>query len=304
MKKENKIEAIVHIGFLSKYKVILEHQLYPLLKNYENSVKGQSLEDTRLDELDQLCGFYNKEDFLPFYENNLEKLIQEYMNDLDFKNILIDIIKSIKQLLLPNGMSIVQTKNFIKIFNPYFGKNGEISGYIKNYKDLKSTYKPKDFINTHQHHLVIAAEFYNLILANQELSCLNDIVVEIRSDREVYLWEQVARQTFMGMSQQMGEMPFRNDLKFFYRFLNSFKLESSQDYINKVIAQCIKALLEDGNLQEAQILCKKFAVEDLYQKKEFQIYAEILMKQLSDYMEYQENYYQKEKQMNKNKFKE
>eukprot|EP00347_Sterkiella_histriomuscorum_P017952 403347355 len=123
MKQENKIEAIVHILFLSKYKLILENQLSPQLRNYEDSL----FEVSRLDELDQLNGFYNKEDFLPFYKNDLEKQIEKYMNDLEFKNILIDIIKSIKHMLLLNGMSITQTNDFYDTFNPYFGKNGEIN---------------------------------------------------------------------------------------------------------------------------------------------------------------------------------
>eukprot|EP00347_Sterkiella_histriomuscorum_P010727 403375153 len=270
MKKENKIEAIVHIGFQSKYKVILKNQLYPLLTNYENIVKGQSFEDTRLDELDQLNGFYNKEDFLPFYEKNLEKQIQDYMNDLELKNLLIDIIKSIKHLILPNGMSIVQTKEFYNNFNPYFGENGEISGF----------------------------------------------------DPEVNLREQLVKQTCMGILQQIGQMPFRNDLKQFYKVYNSFQLESSYDYKSLMIAYCIKALMEDGNLQEAQILCKQFAPlsisncqklkisirKRLFKQKDgcksIEIYVEILMKQLQDYMEYWESFYQKEKQMNKIKFKE
>eukprot|EP00347_Sterkiella_histriomuscorum_P019909 403339846 len=269
MKSENKIEAIVHIGFLSKYKVILENQLYPLLKNYENSAKGQLFEDTRLDELDQLNGFYNMQDFLPFYEKNLEKQIQSYMNDLEFKNLLIDIMKSIKHLLLPNAMSIIQTKDFYNILNPYFGKNGEISGYIQNYDDLYSTYKPKDFINTQQHHIVVAAEFYNLISAAQELEYFIDIVMEIRLDPEVNLREQLMKQISMGLLQLIGEAPDRNNLIEFQKVIDQFKLKSSQDIRNKMIAYYIKALVELGKLQEAQILCKEFAIEDLYQRKEF-----------------------------------
>eukprot|EP00347_Sterkiella_histriomuscorum_P007005 403350607 len=207
MKSENKIEAIVYIGFLSKFKVILEHQLYPLLNNYENSAKGQLFEDTRLDELDQLNGFYNKEDFIPFYKNIQKKQIQEYMNDLEFKNLLIDIIKSIKHLILPNGMSIVQTKDFYNTFIPYFGKNEEI-------------------------------EYYS----------------------QVNFKEQFMKQTLMGMLQQIGEVPNRNDLNEFYRLLDTFKLKSSQDIRNKMTAYCIKALVEVGKLQKAQKLCKKSSI--------------------------------------------
>eukprot|EP00347_Sterkiella_histriomuscorum_P016730 403352071 len=191
-------------------------------------VKGQSFEDTRLDELDQLNGFYNKEDFLPFYEKNLKNQIQEQKI---FTSLLILIL----------------------------GKMVKLVG-------------------------------------------------DIKSDPEVNLKEQFMKQTLMGICQQIGAMPYRNDLKNFYRFLNALKLESSKDFKNKMIAYCIKALLIQplsiSNCQKNKISIKKQQFKLKVGCKSKEIYAVILMKQLQDYMEHWENSYQKEKQMNMNKFKE
>eukprot|EP00347_Sterkiella_histriomuscorum_P020624 403337098 len=148
-------------------------------------------------------------------------------------------------------------------------KNGEISQYFKEYGEVpKKDYIQKEFVNLHQIHLVLVAEYHCLTLSTFELIVILDIIKEIGSEIDVELLEQLRKPVTIGTLQQIGEIPQNWKFKLKQK-LAQFKLKSSQDARNMLIAEEIRNLVNKEKFQEAQTLCEKFAIKDLFLKKEF-----------------------------------
>eukprot|EP00347_Sterkiella_histriomuscorum_P007163 403350020 len=269
MKNENKIEAIVHIAYLTKYKLIFEAQLTPLMQNYENQIRPHH-ELVQAEELDRLNSFYNKEDFIEYKALNddlSENQIQILMNDINFKTLILEIMDSIKHLLLPNGLTIFMTREFQANFHPYISLNGELSSYLSHKAKQKET-TPSEFLKKHGIHIVYLAEYYSMSMMTFQFLTLNDILKDLKDD-EVEFKEQILKPLTMSYLKQLGDIPDKANLDDFYDQLDKYKLESSQDARNTTIAFYIKSFVIDDKIEQAQIICEMFGLQDMFLSKQF-----------------------------------
>eukprot|EP00347_Sterkiella_histriomuscorum_P013869 403363056 len=202
-------------------------------------------------------------------KQSLKHILQKYskiMSDSpSFIPNLIDQMKSENKIESLMHISFLSRYKIILKSN----KNGEISQYFKEYGEVpKKDYIQKEFVNLHQIHLVLVAEYHCLTLSTFELIVILDIIKEIGSEIDVELLEQLRKPVTIGTLQQIGEIPQNWKFKLKQK-LAQFKLKSSQDARNMLIAEEIRNLVNKEKFQEAQTLCEKFAIKDLFLKKEF-----------------------------------
>eukprot|EP00347_Sterkiella_histriomuscorum_P023963 403332778 len=110
MKDENKIEAIYHIAYLTKYKLIFEGQLLPIIQDCAIEKNKQKLQIQILS-LDNLQDYHNEDDFIKF--ETILTIKQNIMGDL----------KIVQQA---NGLPLNESKTLFQTFEPYFTLQGKI----------------------------------------------------------------------------------------------------------------------------------------------------------------------------------
>eukprot|EP00347_Sterkiella_histriomuscorum_P011685 403371501 len=130
MKDENKIESIYHIAYLTKYKLIFEGQLLPIVKNCENQTRKQ-MTQSQIDKLDYLINYYDSKDFIQLDDNLQSEQTKSLMRDLDFKQHILDILSSLKLIQQEDGSTLNESQIVIQTFGPYFKQYGKYE-YKKN----------------------------------------------------------------------------------------------------------------------------------------------------------------------------
>eukprot|EP00347_Sterkiella_histriomuscorum_P014320 403361324 len=132
MKDENKFDAIYQVLFLTKYKLILEGQLLPIIQDCEYEKNTQKAQ-TQVERLDKLNNYYEIDDFIKFDKSLPQQQTEALMLDLDFKQLILDILSSLKQVQDVNGQSLNESKRIYEAFEPYFSIQGKLKLEKKQY---------------------------------------------------------------------------------------------------------------------------------------------------------------------------
>eukprot|EP00347_Sterkiella_histriomuscorum_P012589 403367990 len=153
MKDENKVEAVYHIFYLTKYKLILEGQLLPIIQDCENEKNMQKL-FIQIDRLDKMKNYFDICDFINFDNSLPLQQTEALMMDLDFKQLVIDILSALKNVQYTNDQLKGLDKSFDKrkkfLFPLKFARSRSNVGTDQKDPDFLTLYEFSDLENIDQ----------------------------------------------------------------------------------------------------------------------------------------------------------
>eukprot|EP00347_Sterkiella_histriomuscorum_P020993 403335676 len=181
MKDENKFDAIYQVLFLTKYKLILEGQLLPIIQDCEYEKITQKAQ-TQIGRLDKLNNYYEIDDFIQFDKSLPQSQTEALMLDLNFKQLILDILSSLKQVQDGNGQSLNESKIIYLAFEPYFSIQGKLKlEKIEYYEDSDIEQLLIDNENhfyQYIHFQIITKQDKEVLILREKLFCIDQEFVK------------------------------------------------------------------------------------------------------------------------------
>eukprot|EP00347_Sterkiella_histriomuscorum_P007192 403349911 len=276
MKNENKWESLLVVSQLSKYKFVIDWALKPAITFVPFAEMEQtSIQKHKLELIDNLHYYDEETDYVQNQNLETKQSIEEVelklQWDLDWKKILIDILKSIKDLRDTEGVQIIRKDNLIEICQKYY--------YIKDTENETCEFKatklivmegkdPTFFIKSNEQHFFLYFEFQELTFQDAEI--LRELVRNMIMDLDVSNDKNYERLVFRCMlisllqEYETQYNPFCN----YENELESFIPEAQSLQLLDIENKATQYLLELYNLQDMI----QNSLRNIRQMKIFELY--------------------------------